>query len=159
MNIELFKSISAVVGCILTCISLVTLLCKPVRNKFIGWIRKNTNISEAEKSINELRNNLTKLSEAVQQHLANSEKFQNEIREEFKTVNQEILRLADNDVLVLRDCILEKYFECKNRGYVEEHERESIAAMHERYIEKGGNSYEHFAYDEFMSLPRRLNNV
>lgn len=153
----MFKNIATVVGCILTCITFVTLLCKPLRNKFIEWIRKTSNISESEKAIKELRKNFDEMNQTIRQHLEDSTQFRKEIKDQFDNLNQEISRLTGNDVLVLRDRILEIYFKAKERGYMEDRERETMAALHNQYVQEGGNSYEHVIYTEGMALPSRPN--
>lgn len=89
----------------------------------------------------------------MQQHLQDSSKFQSEIHKSMEWLRTETKHMTDNEVLVLRDRILEKCLAYKHRGYIEERERESLTDMHNSYIKMGGNSYEHIVYEEAMTLP------
>ncbi len=52
---DVVKNIAAIVGCIISCITLITLVCKPFRQKIVSFIRKSSNQNEVENQLAEIK--------------------------------------------------------------------------------------------------------
>ena len=53
--IEVVKNIAAVVGCVLSCVSLATLCVKPIRQKFTAFVKRTSNQDEVETQLAEIK--------------------------------------------------------------------------------------------------------
>ena len=73
---EIIKNIGAIVGMALSCLTLIALLCKPLRKKISGWIRQ---VSQAEEYWDAIERNQMAIDEiraGMQQIMATEESKQ-----------------------------------------------------------------------------------
>ena len=120
---------------VLSCITLITLLCKPLRNKIAGWIRKTSHMEETRAAVDEVR--------AMMQQLMAAEESK-----------QAMLRLfKESQLSLLRDSITDLYFKYLPKKEVPTYERKDMVKLFESYRKLGGNSYVQTIYEEFMEWP------
>ncbi len=131
----IITNIGAVIGVVLSCITLITLLCKPLRNKIAGWIRKTSHMEETRAAVDEVR--------AMMQQLMAAEESK-----------QAMLRLfKESQLSLLRDSITDLYFKYLPKKEVPTYERKDMVKLFESYRKLGGNSYVQTIYEEFMEWP------
>ena len=131
----IITNIGAVIGVVLSCITLITLLCKPLRNKIAGWIRKTSHMEETRAAVDEVR--------AMMQQLMAAEESK-----------QAMLRLfKESQLSLLRDSITDLYFKYLPKKEVPTYERKDMVNLFESYRKLGGNSYVQTIYEEFMEWP------
>ena len=52
---ETIKDIASVVGCIMSCMALITAVCKPIRQKFVSFVIHSSGKDEVEKQLAEIK--------------------------------------------------------------------------------------------------------
>ena len=90
---EIIKDIGTVIGLILSAITLITLCCKPIRKRFVSWIRHTSKTDETVQWMQEFK-------EMLQNHIALDEK---------KQAQMDLISAAMLDLL--RDDITRIYFQ------------------------------------------------
>ena len=101
---EIITNIAAVVSCITACISLIVLLVKPLRQKFMNAIADKEQKQAIEKKLDEINNKVdTVISENQSQ--------QNEIKE----IRKELKHVKENVLENEADRIRAELFDCGNR--------------------------------------------
>lgn len=121
--IEVVKNVAAVVGCALSCISLLTLVCKPIRKAVIGFITSKSGRTEMEQQIGTIK-------EMLEAHLeADREK--------------QIRAAADREALLclLRNSVTRIYYAYLPNKAIPAHEYKNMIFLSEAYENLGGNSY------------------
>ena len=139
---EIIKNIGAIVGMALSCLTLITLLCKPLRNKISGWIRQ---VSQAEEYWDAIERNQMAIDEiraGMQQMMATEE-------------SKQVLfsKFQESQLSILRDDITRLYFKYLEDKQVPFYARKDMVQLYETYTDMGGNSYVKTIYDEFMEWP------
>lgn len=139
---EVIKNIGAIVGMALSCLTLITLLCKPLRNKISGWIRQ---VSQAEEYWDAIERNQMAIDEiraGMQQMMATEE-------------SKQVLfaKFQKSQLSILRDDITRLYFKYLEEKQVPFYARKDMVQLYETYTDMGGNSYVKTIYDEFMEWP------
>lgn len=132
---DIIKDIGTVIGMVLSFITLITLCCKPIRKRFMAWIRRTSKTDETEEWMHELK-------VMLQNHIALDEK---------KQAQMDIISDAILDLL--RDDITRIYFQYISQKEIPSYEKQNLATLFERYTSMGGNAYIHNIYDELMELP------
>ena len=102
--IDIFKNIAAVVGCITACVSLLTLIIKPLRQRVINAIADKAQKQAIEEKID-------LLSGKVDTVIADNKSQQDEIRE----IKSEIQHVKENVLENEADRIRAELFDCGNR--------------------------------------------
>ena len=141
---EIIKNIGAIVGMALSCLTLITLLCKPLRKKISGWIRQ---VSQAEEYWDAIERNQMAIDEiraGMQQMMATEESKQ-----------ALLAKFQESQLSILRDDITRLYFKYLENKQVPFYARKDMVQLYETYTDMGGNSYVKTIYDEFMEWPVR----
>jgi len=141
---EIVKNIGAIVGMALSCLTLITLLCKPLRKKISGWIRQ---VSQAEEYWDAIERNQMAIDEiraGMQQIMATEESKQ-----------ALLAKFQKSQLSILRDDITRLYFKYLEEKQVPFYARKDMVQLYETYTDMGGNSYVKTIYDEFMEWPVR----
>ena len=139
---EIIKNIGAIVGMALSCLTLITLLCKPLRKKISGWIRQ---VSQAEEYWDAIERNQMAIDEiraGMQQIMATEESKQ-----------ALLAKFQKSQLSILRDDITRLYFKYLEDKQVPFYARKDMVQLYETYTDMGGNSYVKTIYDEFMEWP------
>lgn len=141
---EIIKNIGAIVGMALSCLTLIALLCKPLRKKISGWIRQ---VSQAEEYWDAIERNQMAIDEiraGMQQIMATEESKQ-----------ALLAKFQKSQLSILRDDITRLYFKYLEDKQVPFYARKDMVQLYETYTDMGGNSYVKTIYDEFMEWPVR----
>ena len=141
---EIVKNIGAIVGMALSCLTLIALLCKPLRKKISGWIRQ---VSQAEEYWDAIERNQMAIDEiraGMQQIMATEESKQ-----------ALLAKFQKSQLSILRDDITRLYFKYLEEKQVPFYARKDMVQLYETYTDMGGNSYVKTIYDEFMEWPVR----
>lgn len=132
---EIVKNIGAIVGLVLSCITLITLCCKPIRKRLMEWIRHTSKTDETTQLMQEFKS-------LLQSHISLDEKKQAKI----DLISEAILDL-------LRDDITRIYFQYIGKKELPAYEKQNLVTLFEQYKKMGGNAYIHNVYNELMELP------
>ena len=141
MEIELLKDIGAIVGAILSCITLATLIIKPLRTKFINWI---ANIADKPATAATLAEIKAEMSE-MKKHLAENTKERREQIKEIKDQIDDIVSFDKKNHEALKDMIRERivsvyYANLENKSLHYE-EWETVCELANSYFSLGGNHF------------------
>ncbi len=137
---EIVKNIGAVVGLVLSCLTLVTLLCKPLRKKIAGWIRQVSQAEEYREAIKQNQLAIDEIRAGMQQMMATEESKQ-----------ALFLKFQKSQLSIFRDDITRMYFKYLEDKQVPFYARKDMVQLYETYTDMGGNSYVKTIYDELMS--------
>lgn len=129
------KEVAAYCGSVTTIVALITLVVKPLRNKFVGWVSKTSD----KDSLNHKIDNLTLL---VQKQIKQSEKLEEEMQKQSSALQAS-----------LRNSILTIYNSRKRLGYMTLYEKQNVAKLFEQYKALNGNCFVHDCVDELNNLP------
>ena len=141
---EIVKNIGAIVGMALSCLTLVTLLCKPLRKKISGWIRQVSQAEEYQDAIERNQMAIDEIRAGMQQIMATEESKQ-----------ALLAKFQKSQLSILRDDITRLYFKYLEDKQVPFYARKDMVQLYETYTDMGGNSYVKTIYDEFMEWPVR----
>lgn len=118
------------VGAILSIITLLTLIIKPLRSKFAKWVTKTANTDEFTEKFDDINEKIDKLTELVEKTIEQNVKLQ----EEMKT-QSEALQAS------LRNSILKAYHCCTTKGYITTYQAQNVSALFTNYEKLGGNGF------------------
>lgn len=121
--LEIIKTIGGALGTLLTVSAVVTLLVKPVREKFAKWVRKTSDSDDITDKID----NLTGL---VEKSIEQNNKLQVEMSKQ-----SEALKAS------LRNSILKIYYDCKAKGYITTFQLQNVTELFNNYKNLSGNSF------------------
>ena len=131
---DTIKDITAVVGCISAILALAVAIIKPLRNRFIAWVRGKTNSSELENKIDEF-------GKLLRAHIE---------KDEEKIISAELSTEAL--LCMLRNEITTMYYKYTERESIPAHERENLVKLYTCYHSMHGNSYIDIIYEEMLEL-------
>lgn len=135
--VEIIKIIGFCIGYILSAITLVTLICKPIRVRFIKWVRNQNETDETQ-------DRLIKIEQMLQSHI------------EADVDKQEVLtRLSEATKASLRNDILHLCDICLERGSITSVEKLNLIDMYKEYHNLGGNTYCTDRYELAKGLPEK----
>ena len=77
---ELIRDIAAIIGCISTGIALITTVFKPIRRKFINWIKHISDASETSVAIKDIKSDISILERNIVEILERISKIDNNIK-------------------------------------------------------------------------------
>lgn len=90
---EVVKNIAAVVGCISAVIALVGTIVKPVRKKFVNWVKHTSEASETSMAIQDINTKLASLTEKVDAVGKNNENTKQEILQRINDIDRRMQML------------------------------------------------------------------
>lgn len=126
--IETIKDIAAVIGCILSATTLITLVIKPIRQRFIGFIRSKTNAPENERQISELK-------QMLEAHITSDAEFKQALLSDLD-LQKEFAKME------LRNMIKNIYYRYCEEEALPEYELKTLMLAYEMYHDRyGGNSF------------------
>lgn len=128
--LEFVKLLGGALGAILTLSAVITLLVKPIREKFARWINKTANTQEFNDKFADVNGKLDQLTELVTKTIEQNEKLQAEIDKQSNALQA-----------TLRNSILNLYYKCKERGSITMFEKQNLMQLYENYTALNGNSF------------------
>ena len=133
--IEVIKNIATVVGCLVSCISLVAIIIKPIRKAIIKKIMSITNTKEIEKQSKEIFEVEQKIVSMKSDFKKQTERQNDKIDE----INKTLQELLNNVFCNEKDRLRGELFNCGNRC-----RRHIPLSLEEyRYIQTVGDKYLH----------------
>lgn len=135
--ITLITTIGGVCGAIATIIALITLIVKPLRNRFANWVNKTANTDEINKKFDDINDKFKDINDKIDKLTILVEKTieQNvKLQEEMKT-QSEALQAS------LRNSILKAYHCCMAKGYISTYQAQNVSALFTNYEKLGGNGF------------------
>ena len=139
---EIIKNIGAIVGLVISSMTLITLFCKPLRKKISGWIRQVSQVEEYREAIARNQLAIDEIRAGMQQIMATEESKQ-----------ALFAKFQESQLSILRDDITRLYFKYLEEKQVPFYARKDMVQLFETYTSMGGNSYVKPIYDEFMEWP------
>lgn len=134
---ETIKVVGSSLGYILSAITLSTMIIKPIRNKFIHWIKRMGDVDTTKSELTEIKNML-------QAHIdADVEK------------QKTLKRLAEAEKASLRNSILHLCDLCLKRGSITSIEKLNLIDMYTEYHNLGGDTYCTDRYELTLELPEK----
>ena len=118
------------VGAILSIITLLTLIIKPLRSKFAKWVTKTANTDEFTEKFDDINEKIDKLTELVEKTIEQNVKLQEEMQ-----TQSEALQAS------LRNSILKAYHCCMAKGYITTYQAQNVSALFTNYEKLGGNGF------------------
>lgn len=83
---ETVKNIAAIIGCISALIALITTIVKPIRKKFVDWVKRTSEASETSNAIKEINGQIATLQDSIEQILGRVNKIDDSIADLNNTV-------------------------------------------------------------------------
>lgn len=117
-------------GSLITIITFCTLVFKPLREKFVKWVRKITNREEIDKEIVNVNSKIDKLTELVEKTIDQNDKLQKEMDKQ-----SEALKAS------LRNSILRLYYCCLSKKSITTFQVQNLTELYSNYKTLGGNSF------------------
>lgn len=127
---EMIKNAAAVVGFVLSCLSLLALICKPIRAWLVGFIVNQSGKSETDRKLDALQKNLDDLKAMMEAHLA-------------EDINKREAAQNDRDALLclLRNSITAIYYRYLQDRTIPAHQYKNVIMLYDAYDHEGGNTY------------------
>lgn len=138
---EIVKDIAAVVGCVLSCISLLTICIKPLRCGLGSWFAKYADKTETAKALDDIKKELgeirTQMAHNTQERSRQITDLRNQINAviEFDKKNHEALKD------MIRERIVSTYYTNLANKSLHFEEWETISELNASYEGLGGNSF------------------
>lgn len=128
-------------GSLITIITFCTLVFKPLRERFIKWVRKITNHEEIDKEINSVNDKIDKLTGLVEKTVEQNAMLQNEMAKQSNALQAS-----------LRNSILNLYYKCTERGSITMFEKQNLTMLYDNYKNLNGNSFISDCVQELKTL-------
>lgn len=127
---ELIKNVAAVVGCLLSCLSLVAIICKPIRKSLASFIAQQSGKSETDRKLDEMQTQILSLKQMMESHLQADAQKQQHAKD-------------DRDALLclLRNSITAIYYEYLPTKEIPAHQYKNVILLNDAYQHEGGNTY------------------
>lgn len=129
------KEIATYCGSVTTILALITIIVKPIRNRFVGWISKTSGKDNLNKKID-------KLTVLVERQVEQNQSMETELQKQSLALQA-----------TLRNSILAIYNSRMKENSISLYEKENLARLYESYSSIGGNSFVHNCVDELNKLP------
>lgn len=126
MNNEIYDFIKIIGSCLgyaLSAVTLTTIIVKPLRNKFINWVRQTSDIDNTNSEIAEIK-------AMLKQHIETDADKQ-----------ETLIRLKEAEKANLRNSILQLCDKCIKRESITAIEKMNLMDMYQEYHNLGGDSY------------------
>lgn len=138
---ELVKNIAAVVGCVLSCASLLTLIITPLRKRVGGWVAHFADKTETTNALGDIKKELaeirTQIAKNTQEHKQQIDDLTKQIDAiiQFDRKNHEALKD------MIRERIVSAYYLNLEHKTLHFEEWETISELNSSYEDLGGNSF------------------
>ena len=141
--LSIITLVAGAAGSMITIVTFLTLVCKPLRERFVKWVRKITNKDDMDKEINSINEKIDKITLLVEKTIEQNEKLQEEMQKQSKAL------LSDTRKIILDMCT-----KIYNRGYMTMYESETLSALYDSYDALNGNTFVHgMVKNVFTNIP------
>lgn len=143
-SVEIIKLIGAMIGYILSAITLTTMIVKPIRKRFINWLKNICGMGVIESNLTEIKSEFSEIKAMLQTHIeADTDK------------SQMLKRLAEAEKAALRNSILQLCDICLRRESITSVEKLNLIDMYGEYHNLGGDTYCTDRYEITLDLPEK----
>lgn len=138
---EIVKDVAAVVGCILSCMSLLTIFVKPLRRGIGAWFTKFADKTETTKALDDIKKELGEIRAQMAQNTSERRQQITDLRDqvnaiiEFDKKNHEALKD------MIRERIVSTYYANLEKKSLHYEEWETVSELGESYFQLGGNHF------------------
>lgn len=116
--LELVKNVAAIVGCISACIGLITLICKPLRKRLVGFVQRHAGSSE-----------ISEIKTMLQQKIDDDKVRDDEIKEALAITTEFTEKQC-------RNIIKNIFYHYKENKTLPLYERKTLMDIEELYIDR-----------------------
>ena len=134
---ETVKNVAAVIGCAMTCISFLTLICKPIRKALADFVVQKSGKSETQQQLADVQEQLKTLQQLMQEHVSADATKQQRMDDDRSAV-----------LCLLRNAITRIYYAYLPVREIPAYEYKNMILLHEAYSKEGGNTYVNTIVDD-----------
>lgn len=120
--VEFLKEVGAIIGVMVTIFGVVTGLVKPIRKKFIAWLRNAVNVDDYNMQIKDVHDEIRDLSNTVSGWVEQQRLHNESVDRRFDELADLNAQLKEADFYTLGNVIREVYHENKNYKRLSEHD-------------------------------------
>lgn len=120
--VEFLKEVGSIIGILVTLFGIVTGLFKPIRKRFVAWVRKVVNTDEHDQQIVEAMKAIQKLADAFDNWTEQQKQHNIVVDQRFDDLSDQYDQLKEADYYTLGNVIREVYHENKAAKRLSEHD-------------------------------------
>lgn len=120
--VEFLKELGSIVGILVTLFGVITGIFKPVRKRFIAWLRKVVSTDEHNDQIKETNKAVQALSKTVSDWIEQQKQHNDGVDKRFDELADLTAQLKEADFYTLGNVIREVYHENKEAKRLSEHD-------------------------------------
>lgn len=139
--IEVIKNIAAVVGCVLSCISLLTVVIKPMRKAVINWVAEAADKPETVNAIKELRDQMVAMQLRIDQSAEERRHQIANLKDQIESIIQFDLKNHEALKDMIRERIVSVYYANLEHKTLHFEEWETVSELNRSYESLGGNTF------------------
>lgn len=150
--VETIKNIGSIAGTVISCVTLVTLIVKPIRNKVIEFIKKHSGSSESDEKVKELRESIDKLNSNMTILADGINEYMEKDAQAKKDIITRLDTLEEGNCVMIGNHIRDIYIRYKESKHIPEKEFEAMSRLYKIYTEEyHGNGIIKRIYNEVTS--------
>lgn len=138
---EVIKNIAAIVGCVLSCISLLTLIIKPIRTKIINWVAEIADKSETASMLTEMQKQINCLHKQMQENAEENRKHNEEMQAKIDSIVKADKKSNEALKDIIRERIVSTYYCNLQTNKLHYEEWETVSELADSYFDLGGNHF------------------
>lgn len=139
--IEVIKNIAAIVGCVLSCISLLTIIVKPMRKTVINWIAEVADKPETVNAINELRSQMNTMQLKMEQNAEERRQQITNLKDQIDSIIQFDMKNHKALKDMIRERIVSMYYANLEHKTLHFEEWETVSQLNSSYESLNGNTF------------------
>lgn len=138
---EVVKNIAAIVGCVLSCLSLLTIIIRPLRKGAINWVANIAEKSETNDAIADLKNEMNDIKKKIEDSAAESRKHYQELQAKIDSITN--TEKKSNKALkdIIRESIVNIYYSNLPKKQLHYEEWETVSELSKSYFDLDGNHF------------------
>lgn len=112
---ELLKDVSAVIGFILSAVSLITLVVKPLRKKFVNWIAGIAGKTDTANTLADLKDDMSIMKTELREMRTDMQSNTDTQKQKIDTMQDKLEQIEKNVLDNEADRLRSELFDCGNR--------------------------------------------
>ena len=133
-------------GSLITIITFITLIFKPLRQRFIKWVSTTAQTESTNRKIDDLDTKIDQITGLVEKSIEQNNKLQKDMDMQ----NSALQSSLRNQILIL-------YYDCRNKEYITAYESECLDKLYTSYTQLGGNHFIETCY-EYLTHNLKVKN-
>lgn len=101
----------------------------------------DTKLEELKESIESSRKESNDGDQLIEEHMKKSDKSIEHLRENLNNVNEKTDLLIESDKESIKAMIIDTYYECKDKKYIEVYKLQSLEPLYDKYLQENGNTF------------------